>query len=55
VLQWIPCEARIDTGCIDPGKPQHKGSKGSHHSKPPDERLAVHGIQNRIAAKILIG
>jgi putative transposase len=53
VLRWLT-EARIDTACIDPGKPWQNGSNESFNGKLRDECLSMQWFKNRIDAKILI-
>jgi putative transposase len=53
VLRWLT-EAKIDTACIDPGKPWQNGSNESFNGKFRDECLGMQWFKNRIDAKILI-
>jgi putative transposase len=53
VLRWLTA-AKIDTACIDPGKPWQNGSNESFNGKFRDECLSMQWFKNRIDAKILI-
>jgi putative transposase len=53
VLRWL-LQARIDTACIDPGKPWQNGSNESFNGKLRDECLSMEWFRNRIDAKIVI-
>jgi putative transposase len=53
VLRWLTAE-KIDTACIDPGKPWQNGSNESFNGKLRDECLSMQWFKNRIDAKILI-
>jgi putative transposase len=53
VLRWLS-EAKIDTACIEPGKPWQNGSNESFNGKFRDECLAMHCFKNRMDAKVLI-
>ena len=53
VLRWLT-EAKIDTACIDPGKPWQNGSNESINDKFRDECLSMEWFRNRIDAKIVI-
>jgi putative transposase len=53
VLRWLN-QAKINTACIDPGKPWQNGSNESFNGKFRDECLSMQWFKNRIDAKILI-
>jgi len=53
VLRWL-LQERIDTACIDPGKPWQNGSNESFNGKLRDECLSMEWFRNRIDAKIVI-
>jgi len=53
VLRWLN-QSKINTACIDPGKPWQNGSNESFNGKFRDECLSMQWFKNRIDAKILI-
>ena len=46
VLRWLT-EAKIDTACIDPGKPWQNGADESFNGKFRDECLSLEWFRSR--------